>query len=154
MDWAQSEYASLISQSAYREGVPPDILGALLEVESGLNPQAENFDSNGSVDRGIAQINSQAHPEVSDAQAMSPQYAIPWAAAELAKLHEQYGTWRDALAAYNAGTPTSPAGQSYAAKVLASAGPGVGVTAVSYANVDLTLLVIGAFVVLAAILLA
>jgi soluble lytic murein transglycosylase-like protein len=154
MDWAQSEYASLISQSAYREGVPPDILGALLEVESGLNPQAENFDSNGSVDRGIAQINSQAHPEVSDTQAMSPQYAIPWAAAELAKLHQEYGTWRDALAAYNAGTPTSAAGQSYAAKVLAAAGPGVGASVSSYPNVDLLLLAVGACVVLAAILFA
>lgn len=42
----------------------------------------------------------------------------------LADLYSKYGNWKDALAAYNAGTPASVRGQEYAASVLRFAGIG------------------------------
>lgn len=112
-------YSSIINNAANTENVPPQILTAVLQQESGLNPNATGKNTNGSIDRGIAQINNVAHPNVSNAQAYNPSYAIPWAAKYLSSLHSKYGTWDAALQAYNSGSPVgSPA---YAASVLSKA---------------------------------
>ena len=112
-------YSSIINNAANTENVPPQILTAVLQQESGLNPNATGKNTNGSIDRGIAQINNVAHPNVSNAQAYNPTFAIPWAAKYLSALHSKYGSWDAALQAYNSGSPVgSPA---YAASVLSKA---------------------------------
>lgn len=49
-----------------------NIIVAIAQAESGLNTQATNTNSDGSVDRGILQINDRAHPEVSSTCAFDP----------------------------------------------------------------------------------
>lgn len=101
-----TDYKQMITQAANAQGMPPALLYGLLYHESGLNANAVNVDSGGSVDRGIAQINSAAHPNITAAQAYTPSYAIPFAANYLSSLKQQYGTWNRALQAYNSGSPT------------------------------------------------
>lgn len=116
-----SNYLDLINNSAQANGVPPALLYGVIQHESGGNPNAINQDSNGSVDRGLAQINSAAHPDVTAAQAYDPNFAIPYSAHYLANLYNKYGSWDSALAAYNSGSPTGD--QSYVNAVkTASAG--------------------------------
>lgn len=114
----------LIDRASAQYGVPPALETALLQQESGLNPSARNVNAGGSapgsVDRGIAQINSYWQPQVSAAQAYDPTFAIPWSARQLASLKQQYGSWSAALQAYNSGSPTGAPG--YAAAVLGRVG--------------------------------
>ena len=44
--------------------VPPTLLMAIARVESDFNPQAIDYDSNGSYDYGIMQINTVWYPEI------------------------------------------------------------------------------------------
>ena len=114
-------YANTIVTSAAEYDIPPSVLAGLLQQESGFIPTAVNTNANGSLDRGIAQINSAAHPNVSDAQAYDPAYAIPWAAKYLAGLIKSCGSVAGGLSRYNTGMCGSSTGQAYAAKVLAYA---------------------------------
>lgn len=121
-----TKYDLLIKTSAEKNGIPPYVLWGLLSQESGFNPTARGYnkDKNGnvvSVDRGIAQINNSAHPDVSDAQADDPNFAIPWAARYLSSLSKQYGgNVVKYLTAYNAGHwSASLEYLGYAKKVLA-----------------------------------
>ena len=127
--------ASTYQQGPAQAGLSPTSWLAILmgqgNVETGgkFNPTARGKDvgKNGQVsyDNGLAQINSAAHPDVTLAQADNPAFAIPWQAHYLAGLIKQqngqsygYDSVRGALAAYNAGSPTSVAGLSYAQEVL------------------------------------
>lgn len=109
-------YANLINSSARRNGLDPWLLAALLWVESSFHAHARS--STG--DYGIAQINLASHPNVTQAEADNPAFAIPWAARYLATLkREAGGSAAGALRAYNTGSSaSSPAGNSYATKVL------------------------------------
>ncbi|GMA59750.1 peptidoglycan-binding protein [Alicyclobacillus fastidiosus] len=117
-----TKYDLDILTAATTHGVHPDILWGHLNQESGFNASAKDVDSNGSVDRGIAQINSAAHPEITDAEAYNAAWAINWMAQEDAALLEQYGgNLTEALVAYNAGHygPDTAWDVTYAEKVLA-----------------------------------
>lgn len=130
--------ASTYQQGPAQAGLSPASWLAILmgqgNVETGgkFNPKAHGKDVSRSgvvsYDNGLAQINSVAHPDVTLAQADNPAYAIPWQAHYLAGLIKQqngtsygYNSVRGALAAYNAGSPTSVAGLSYAQEVLTRA---------------------------------
>jgi hypothetical protein len=88
-----------------RAHVPWRLLLAQDWVESRLRPRAIRRDANGSVDRGLAQINSAAHPTVSPAEAFNPRWAIAWQARTMAALAATCGGWAGALACYNGGAP-------------------------------------------------
>jgi murein DD-endopeptidase MepM/ murein hydrolase activator NlpD len=49
---------------------------AIAQAESSLDTSARNINTDGSIDRGILQINKKWHPEVSDAQAYDPAAAF------------------------------------------------------------------------------
>lgn len=49
----------------------------IIQCESNWNPDAINVNTNGTVDRGIAQINS-IHKDISNAQAFDYQHSINW----------------------------------------------------------------------------
>ena len=63
---------SLIRKIAKEECVDPDLVVRVARCESGLNRKAENINTDGSKDRGLFQINSRWHPEVSDEEAFDP----------------------------------------------------------------------------------
>lgn len=116
-----ARYATLVNSSAARYGVPASVLADLLQYESSWNPTATHFNPAGplqmqpSWDRGLAQINSIAHPDVTVTEASNPGFAIPWAAKTLAANYRRTGSWSGAVAAYNPGDP------GYAAAVLGGA---------------------------------
>lgn len=113
-----AELSAMAGVYGRRYGVPPALLVGLVHVEDPtLSTTAEHVNQNGSIDRGLTQINSAAFPQVSDAQAFNPHFALSFSASLLARYKAQYGSWSKALEAYNAGHPT-PSDAAYAADVL------------------------------------
>ena len=66
---------NLIRRIAEGFDVDPDLAVRVAKCESGLNTTARNYNEPGSVDRGLFQINSKYHPEVTDQQADDPVFA-------------------------------------------------------------------------------
>lgn len=54
------------------EGVDAELALKVAKCESALNPKATNTNTDGSIDRGLFQINSKWHPEVTEEQAFDP----------------------------------------------------------------------------------
>jgi hypothetical protein len=65
----------VIKKIAKEELVDPDLAIKVAECESKLDSKAIHINKDGSMDRGLYQINSKYHPEVSDEQAFNPEYA-------------------------------------------------------------------------------
>lgn len=98
-----SQYDSLIAESAKAAGIDPTMFRAQLVQESGLNPEAVS--PAGAI--GIAQIVPKwwlgRHGLLTEADIRDPAKAIPAAAQIMADHQKQYGSWNAALVAYNAG---------------------------------------------------
>jgi hypothetical protein len=107
-------YAAAILKWAPKYGLDPLYFAVLLLHESGGNARARNRNDDGSYDRGIAQINSSAHPDISDAQADNPAFAIRWAArffgAKVANAGGNYVKAYRGEGGYNPGGPNPFAG--------------------------------------------
>ena len=126
----------------YSSTIPTSILGGIMSVESGGNPYSLHDNTTGksyslsnqsdymstgqrllaagdSVDMGLMQINSKAHPDVNLEQTSDPSFSINWAADYLRSLRGQTGSWDQAIEAYNVGIGGigSPVAESYLAKV-------------------------------------
>ena len=65
----------LIRRIAAEQGVDPDLAVRVAKCESTLNPTARNYNAPDSVDRGLFQINSKFHPEITEQQADDPEFA-------------------------------------------------------------------------------
>lgn len=65
----------IIRMICKEEQVDPDLAIRVAKCESSLNPKARNINSPTSIDRGLFQINSFYHPDVTDAQADDPIFA-------------------------------------------------------------------------------
>jgi peptidoglycan hydrolase-like protein with peptidoglycan-binding domain len=93
IEWAERAY-----------WLPAKSLGKKIALESAFDPVAVGFAD--PADKGIAQINTKIHG-VSEANAFSPAYSIPWAAGFLfdqkEAVEKRADTWRAARAAYNVG---------------------------------------------------
>lgn len=103
--------------------IPERLLISQIEHESGFDPRArgENRDAEGnllSVDRGLAQINSYWHPEVTDEEAYDSKFAINWIAREMSDLYKKYGSWGKALSVYNTGNPEDGFKNGYVKAVM------------------------------------
>lgn len=61
--------AGIIRYVAKEEGIDPELAVRVAKCESSLSPTAQNTNKDGSVDRGLFQINTKWHPEVSDQEA-------------------------------------------------------------------------------------
>jgi murein DD-endopeptidase MepM/ murein hydrolase activator NlpD len=119
-------YQPLVQQAATDNGVPPKILSGLLQQESQYDPAA--LSPAGA--QGIAQF----MPETAAGYGIDPYdptQAIPAAAQMLKENYDRFGSWDDALAAYNAGAgnvekyggvPPFPETQSYVDVILKNAG--------------------------------
>jgi len=102
------DLSNLIVTNAQKYGVHPAVLAAVLQNESGINPNVNDNNSvmeNGktSRDRGIAQISDYWNPTITDAQARDPAFAIEYAAKTLSENNKVRNNWRQAVAGYNVG---------------------------------------------------
>lgn len=121
-----SQYQGMIISDANANGVPPSLLGSLLNEESGFNPNALNSSSGA---EGIAQfLPSTAAGE--GVNPWDPSSAINGAARMLESGFKTFGSWSLSLAAYNAGgnavskyggIPPYPETQQYISDILSNA---------------------------------
>jgi peptidoglycan DL-endopeptidase CwlO len=120
------QYAGTIEQAAATNGIPPSLLAALLQHESGFEPSAVS--SAGA--EGIAQFMPSTAAGMG-VDPWDPTSAINGAAQLLGRYTTQFGSYADALAAYSAGPsaviryggiPPYAETQAYVPAVLAMAG--------------------------------
>jgi hypothetical protein len=98
--------------------IPGHLLQKLGCHESGHDPVAQGYVD--SSDEGWAQISLTNHPQITQAKAWTPSFAIPWAANYLKTFFvNTYPDWDAALASYNIGT-------SYAAQWARAGKPSSG----------------------------
>lgn len=127
----QQQILDLIQAAAAKHKVDPSLIAAILFNESGFKPNAynENVNESGikSRDRGIAQINDLAHPDITDQQANDPNFAIDFMARKLASDVGFMGNPTLGTAAYNVGrrgaTERRPKGKEYLQKVYQNLTP-------------------------------
>jgi soluble lytic murein transglycosylase-like protein len=96
--------------AAQRHGVNPHILRAILQVESGMRPHVVNRNRNGSIDVGMAQINSIHFRELSQwgitpERLLDPCVATHVAAWHLKRVMLRHGNTWFGVAAYHSVTP-------------------------------------------------
>ena len=96
--------------AAQRHGVNPKILRAILQVESGMQAHVVNRNRNGTLDVGMAQINSIHFPElaqwgITPDQLMDPCVATHVAAWHLKRNLLRHGDTWFGVAAYHSATP-------------------------------------------------
>jgi len=111
---AQTQFAPEIAQTENDCGIPQNLLARIIYQESRFNANVkDNKNPNGTVDRGICQINSIHWGEV---DASDPVASIQWAGQFLAGLYASKGSWFNAVEAYNG---SGPAAVAYAEQITA-----------------------------------
>jgi soluble lytic murein transglycosylase-like protein len=97
-------------ETCLRYNVPVALAHALIEWESGWNEQAVNYNTNGSIDLGIMQLNNQYlvyfGDRYNDGEKIDPwmwRVSIDIGIHHLSDLHQVIGYWPGAVAAYNMG---------------------------------------------------
>lgn len=144
--WAQADDSAACAQAAHdaelASGLPAGLLMAIASVESGgwpwtanLDGVAERYQSEAGaiaaltrvrtpkpvdVDVGCFQISLKYHPSAfaTIADALDPATNARYAARFLLELHDRYGAWDRAAAAYH--SATVPLGADYQNRVMAS----------------------------------
>ena len=96
--------------ASQRHGVNPHILRAILQVESGMRPHVVNRNRNGSIDVGMAQINSIHFRElaqwgITPERLLDPCVATHVAAWHLKRVMLRHGNTWFGVAAYHSTTP-------------------------------------------------
>jgi hypothetical protein len=103
-------FASQIASAARRHGLDPGLLAAVAAQETG-GPDTNaghNEVGDGGHGHGIFQIDDRWHPFATTPAAMDPAQNADYAAGMLSGLLKRYGgNVREALSAYNAGSPTA-----------------------------------------------
>jgi cell wall-associated NlpC family hydrolase len=121
-----AQYVTTVEQAASANGIPSSLLAGLIQQESGFNPDAVS--SAGA--EGIAQF-MPATAAGMGVDPYEPTSAINGAAEMLGSYTRQFGSYADALAAYNAGSsaveryggiPPYAETQAYVPSVLSLAG--------------------------------
>lgn len=98
---ARKLFKKRVWEAAHRAEIPALWLCRQINLESGFDPAAVgNVDPR---DRGLVQINSFWHPDVSDAEAFDPVFSINWAADYFAGNLAALGDVEAAVAAHNVG---------------------------------------------------
>lgn len=121
-----ADLKKLAAAYARKHKVPVGIAYGLIQQESGWNPNARN--PSGAT--GLMQIHLPSHPSISEKQALNPRFAIDWGLRYLKANHKRFGSWKLALAAYNAGPgnvengrwQSFPETRNYVKSVLGTAG--------------------------------
>ncbi|MCO4879064.1 transglycosylase SLT domain-containing protein [Paraburkholderia caribensis] len=120
-----ADYSSLFQKFGDMFGVPPQLLSAVQQTESGagndtavVGPSpASGPDADRAI--GIMQIRG-SNAKAAGIDPTNPVQAVSWAAQNLSQLHNRYGNWDDAVRAYHGGTNQQnwgPRTANYYAKV-------------------------------------
>ena len=105
--------ATCWDEAARYFNLDPQLLNAIAQVESGMNPEAINVNTNGSYDVGLMQINSTHLARlrklgVDEITLMrDPCVSVLVGASILSEMVQTYGYTWEAIGAYNAGTSVS-----------------------------------------------
>ncbi len=127
--WVPGRYREAVTSAAHATGIAPVLLAALLDAESGFNPNA--LSPVGA--EGIAQFMPGTAAAMGVHDPFDPAEAIPGAARLFASGIREFGSVPLGLAAYNAGSgavrryggiPPYPETRAYVARVMARAGQG------------------------------
>lgn len=94
----KGEYLAIARATAQRYNVPPDLFSRLIQQESGWNPKARSH--KGAM--GLAQLMPQT-AKVLGVNPNDPRQNLEGGARYLRQMYNKFGSWRLALAAYNAG---------------------------------------------------
>lgn len=124
-----SEISQAFNDASWMYDIPPGVLRTMADIESAFRPEIISGSVKGAAGEiGIMQITPRWHPNVNP---YDPIESIWYAAEWLRDLYEQFGSWREAVAAYNWG-PTNLANyglsaapavtQQYVARVVANTG--------------------------------
>jgi hypothetical protein len=98
------KYGNAIQQAARKNGIAPSLLAALIDQESGFNPNAVNPNSKAT---GLCQFMAGTAPEVGIRDRRDPNQSIKGGALYLARMINMFGgDVERGLAAYNAGPGT------------------------------------------------
>lgn len=92
-----------ILEEANREDVPLSLAFALCYTESRYNCYARNVNKNGSIDRGLFQLNDRSFPRLGDDEFYSPETSAKYGLRHLRFCMNVAGDETLALAMYNAG---------------------------------------------------
>jgi len=99
-------FRPLVLQFGAKHAVPREYAAGVPLHESGFDPAAVGASTpiERGIDRGLYQINSKSHPEVSDAQAYDGEFNLHWGVKRLAAYHLKYASqpniaWDCAIAA-------------------------------------------------------
>jgi len=101
--------AFCFEQAGEKYDIPPTLLRAVAKVESNLDPQAVNYNKNGSYDFGLMQINTCWRKTLGDYwnNLADPCYNVIIGAWILRQCFDRYGYSWDSVACYNTGKPAS-----------------------------------------------
>ena len=104
-----SSWAFCFDEAGRKFNVSPALLKAIAKVESSLNPNAVNYNKNGSYDFGLMQINNWWQKSLGDYwyELSDPCYNVVVGAWILKQCFSQFGCCWDAVACYNTGKPIS-----------------------------------------------
>jgi Transglycosylase SLT domain len=107
-------YAPQIAAAAARHGVDPRLLAAVAAQETGGpgSNAGRNVVGDAGHGHGLFQIDDRSHAFASTPEAMDPASNADYAAGMLHELIGRYGNVRQALSAYNAGSPTATGTQT------------------------------------------
>lgn len=94
----KGKYKPMAEAAARKYGVPVDLFNRLVQQESGWNPRAKSRVGA----YGLAQLMPGTARKLG-VNPRDPRQNLDGGARYLAKMHRKFGTWRLALAAYNAG---------------------------------------------------
>jgi hypothetical protein len=82
-------------------GIPDHLLSKLKSLESNDDPAAVGYLDDR--DRGLLQINSFFHPDVSDDEAFDPAFSLDWGGKNLSLAFKTFDDWDVAIASHNVG---------------------------------------------------
>lgn len=110
MRFVPEQYLRMIAKASIKYKVPILYLSRLLREESNFNPHALNYNDNGTIDMGIAQLNNKYIPEyvwkyhkMKLIDPFDPEVSINIAAAILANNYRVLKDWERSIQAYNCG---------------------------------------------------
>lgn len=98
------EIALAVLEEADKNDIPVSLAFALAHTESNYRPNAVNSNTNGSIDRGLFQLNNNSFPNVEEADFFNPKVSAHYGLAHLRFCMKTAGNEIAALAMYNAGT--------------------------------------------------
>ncbi|MDR3131165.1 MAG: transglycosylase SLT domain-containing protein [Treponema sp.] len=102
---SKEEISAAILSSASAFDIPPSLAFALCWAESEFNPRAVNRSNrDGSIDRGLFQLNNRSFPNLKDAEFFNPSISAHYGMAHLRMCLDAGGSVVAGLAMYNAGT--------------------------------------------------